>query len=136
MKWGHLLAAPAAIALLSCGGDGGSTEPDDGGTGATVTVVNNSFNPGTLEVSLNSTVTWQWNSGGVEHNVTFGTGPTSGNRTSGSFSRTFAAAGSFAYACTIHAAEGMTGVVNVAAGGGGGGGGGGDGDGDGGDYDY
>jgi plastocyanin len=88
-------------------------------------VVNNSFTPGTLEVSLNGTVTWQWSSGGIEHNVTFAAGPGSGNRTSGSFSRTFGAAGSFAYACTIHAAEGMTGVVNVTTTTGGGGGGGG-----------
>src|SRR5687768_8514195 len=116
MKWGHLLVLLAGVALLSCGGDGGSTQPGDGGGTATVTVVNNSFNPGTLQVSVNSAVTWQWNSGGVEHNVTFQTGANSGNRTSGSFSRTFGVAGSFAYACTIHAAEGMTGVVTVTAG--------------------
>ncbi len=123
MKWGHLVSALAAVALLSCGGDGGSTQPDDGGgTGSTVAVVNNSFNPGTLQIGVNGAVTWQWNSGGVEHNVTFATGPNSGNRTSGSFSRTFAAAGSYSYACTIHAAEGMTGVVTVAGGTGGGGG--------------
>lgn len=135
MKWRRVLAAPAAAALLSCGGDGGSNEPSDGDTGSTVSVVNNAFTPGTVEVALNSTVTWQWNSGGVEHNVTFDAGPASGNRTSGSFSRTFAAAGSFAYACTIHAAEGMTGVVNVAGStGGGGDGGGGGGDGGGGGY--
>lgn len=135
MKWGHLLAALSAVALLSCGGDGSPSEPGNGGTGPTVAVVNNSFTPGTLEVSLNGTVTWQWNSGGIEHNVTFAAGPSSGNRTSGSFSRAFTAAGSIAYACTIHAAEGMTGVVNVAgATGGGGDGGGGGGDGGGGGY--
>jgi plastocyanin len=132
MRWGHLLVPLAGVALLSCGGDGGSTQPGDGGGTATVTVVNNSFNPGTLEVSVNSTVTWQWNSGGVEHNVTFQTGTSSATQASGSFSRAFAAAGSFAYACTIHAAEGMTGVVTVTGGtGGGGGGGGGDEGGDG-----
>jgi plastocyanin len=132
MKWGHLLIAPAAIALLSCSGDGGSTDPGDGaGTGPTVSVVNNSFSPSTVQVSANGAVTWQWNSAGVEHNVTFQTTPNSGNLTSGSFSRTFTAVGSFPYACTIHAAEGMTGVVNVTAGSGGGGG---DDGGDGGGY--
>jgi plastocyanin len=123
MKWVHLLRAPVAIALLSCSGDGGANDPGDGGpTGSAVAVVNNSFSPSTVEVSPNSTVTWQWNSGGVEHNVTFQTPPSSVNQTSGSFSRMFTAVGSFAYACTIHAAEGMTGVVNVTAGSGGGGG--------------
>jgi plastocyanin len=131
MKWGHLLAAWATVALLSCSGDGGSTEPGNGGGTATVAVVNNSFSPSTLGVSVNSTVTWQWNSAGVEHNVTFQTGPNSATQTSGSFSRAFTAAGSFPYACTIHAAEGMTGVVNVTTGTGGGGG---DDDGGGGGY--
>jgi plastocyanin len=136
MTWGHLLTAAAGVALLSCSGDGGSTQPPDngGGSGATVAVVNNSFSPSTVEVPVNSAVTWQWNSGGVEHNVTFQTGPNSVTQASGSFSRTFTAAGSFPYSCTIHAAQGMTGLVNVTAGTGGGGEGGGGGGGGGGDY--
>jgi plastocyanin len=76
-------------------------------------------------VPVNSTVTWVWNSGGVEHDVTFQTGPSSGNRSSGSFPRTFQTAGTFAYVCTIHGAQGMSGVVNVTAGTGGAGGAGG-----------
>jgi plastocyanin len=127
------LAAVVAVSLLSCSGGGGVNEPEDtGGTGSTVGVRNNLFDPATLQVSVNSTVTWQWNSGGVEHNVTFETGPSSQNRTSGSFSRLFETSGSFPYVCTIHALEGMSGVVNVAAGTGGGGGGGDGGDGGGG----
>jgi plastocyanin len=87
-----------------------------------VAVRNNLFDPSTLSVPVNSTVTWEWNSGGVEHNVTFQTGANSGGRTSGSFPRLFQTAGSFPYLCTIHAAEGMSGVVNVTAGTGGTGG--------------
>ena len=65
----------------------------------------------------------------MEHNVTFQSGSSSATQGSGSFARAFQAAGSFPYVCTIHVAEGMTGVVNVSAGTGGtGGGGGGGGD--------
>ena len=141
MKWARLLPAIAAGALLGCSGDSGLSEPGDtGNTGPTVAVRNNLFDPTPLEVPVNGTVTWVWNSGGVEHNVTFETGPGSGNRSSGSFPRTFSSAGSFPYVCTIHVAEGMSGVVNVTAGtggtGGGGGGGGDDsGGGGGGGYD-
>lgn len=128
MKWQHRLAAVAA-AVLGCSGGGGLSGPGDAGnSGMTVAVRNNLFDPATLDVPVNSTVTWVWNSGGVEHDVTFQTGPGSGNRSSGSFPRTFQTAGTFAYVCTIHGAQGMSGVVNVTAGtGGGGGGGGGDG---------
>jgi plastocyanin len=131
MIWKGLLTTVAAAALFSCSGDSLPSDPGDtGGAGPTVAVRNNLFDPATLEVTVNSTVTWQWNSGGVEHNVTFEAGPGSGNRTSGSFQRTFGAAGTYAYGCTIHGLQLMSGVVNVVAstggtGGGGGGGGGG-----------
>ena len=132
MKWGHVLAL-AASAVLGCSGGGGLSGPGDAGSsGKTVTVRNNLFDPATLDVPVNSTVTWVWSSGGVEHNVTFQTGPSSGNRSSGSFPRTFQAAGTYAYACTIHGAQVMSGVVNVTAGTGGTGGGGGSGGGGGG----
>jgi plastocyanin len=128
----RLLVSVAAAALLACSGDSSPSQPgNSGGNSLTVSVRNNLFDPATLQVPLNGTVTWQWNSGGVEHNVTFETGPNSGNRTSGSFPRTFAAPGTYAYGCTIHG-QVMSGVVNVAAGTGGGGGGGGSG---GGGYD-
>jgi plastocyanin len=132
MKWARLLTAVTASALVGCSGDSGPSEPGDtGNTGATVAVRNNLFDPTPVEVPVNGTVTWVWNSGGVEHNVTFQSGSNSGNRSSGSFARAFPSAGSFAYVCTIHAAEGMSGVVNVA---GGTGTGGDDGGGDGGGY--
>ena len=128
----HLLATAAFLA--GCSGSDGPTENDEQPAGTTVTVSNNAFDPSTTQVPVNGTVTWQWSSGGVEHNVTFQDGPASGNRSSGTFPRTFQASGSYPYVCTIHAAEGMTGVVNVAASGGSGGAGGGD-DGGGGDDD-
>jgi plastocyanin len=125
MKRKSLLLPLCAAALLGCSGD---SEPVDPGAGAlTVAVRNNLFAPATLQVPANSTVMWEWNSGGVDHNVTFDTGPSSGNRSSGTFERTFPTAGTFPYSCTIHGAQVMSGVVNVATatGGGGGSGGGG-----------
>jgi plastocyanin len=122
---GRLLAAVAAAAVLGCSGDGGGpSAPGAGNNSRTVAVRNNLFDPAGVEVPVNSTVTWTWSSEGVEHNVTFQTGPGSGNLSSGSFARTFPTAGTYAYSCTIHGAQGMSGVVNVTSGTGGTGGGG------------
>jgi plastocyanin len=133
-----LIAVTAALALGCSGGDNNPTQPSSN-NGSTVAVVNNQFNPATITVPAGTTVTWQWNSGGVTHNVTFQDGTTSGDMSSGSFPRTFPAVGNFPYLCTIHGSLGMTGVVNVTAasggtGGGGGSGGGGSGGGGGGAY--
>jgi plastocyanin len=134
MKHKHLMLLGCAAAF-GCGGDDGPSQPSDGGSTATVSVINNQFNPSSVSIPVNGTVTWQWNSGGVAHNVTFQDG-NSGDRTSGSYARPFSAAGNYSYVCTIHAAQGMTGTVTVTgtAGGGGGTGGGGSGGGGGGAY--
>jgi len=135
MKLEHALAA-VAVAVMGCSGDSGPSEPaETPNSGATVTVGNNLFDPAALSVQVNSTVTWVWNSSGVEHNITFQDGVTSGNLSSGSFPRTFATAGSYPYVCTIYGAA-MSGVVTVTTptGGGGSGGGGEGGGGGGGGY--
>lgn len=81
MQLGRRLVMVAAAALLGCSGGGSPSEPgDSGNSGPMVAVRNNFFDPATLDVPVNGTVTWAWNSGGVEHNVTFETGPSSGNR--------------------------------------------------------
>ena len=69
------------------------------------------------EPTMPTTVVWAWSSGGVSHNVTFDDGEQSGNRSSGTYQRTFADAGSFPYHCTIHgtATSGMRGSVTVTA---------------------
>ena len=136
-----LVFGVATIALLGCGGTDSPTGADEQPDAHTVLVNNNQFSPTPLSVAVNETVTFQWNSGGTVHNVTFQDGPASPSQGTGTFPRTFQAAGSFPYVCTIHAAEGMAGVVNVTApnggtggtggtGGGGGGTGGGGGGGD------
>jgi plastocyanin len=124
------LAALGLVALACSSGEDVSS-PEPGPTGD-VTVGNNVFTPATLNVEVGRTVTWVWSSGGVDHNVTFGDGsPGSATQSSGNFQRTFSTGGTYAYHCTIHGANVMSGVVNVGGGSGGSGGGGG-----GGDYDY
>lgn len=131
---------PAVILLLtacSSGGAGGSgPDPDPtpappGGPPASASVQATAagvFTPGGVSVRTNGTVTW--NFGSLGHNVTFQDEPGApadigGVNTNTSVSRTFGAAGTFPYGCTIH--PGMNGSVTVSStsGGGGGGGGGG-----------
>ena len=130
-----LAALLAAAACSDDNGDGGQA-PTEGD----IIVENNDFDPGNLTVAPGATVVWAWSSGGTTHNVTFDDGEESGNQSSGTYERTFPAAGSFPYHCTLHgtATSGMRGSITVAAsqspggggdgGGGGGGGGGGYGD--------
>jgi plastocyanin len=140
MRGQSLLAGLGLLTLLSaCGGGSDSpTGPMDAG-GNTVTVGNNFFSPVDLSVAAGTTVTWSWAPGAVEHNVTFDDGEHSATQSSGSYPRTFSAAGSYPYHCTIHGAAVMHGTVTVTgsgtSGGGGGGGMGGGGTGGGG-YDY
>jgi plastocyanin len=112
------LLAATTVALLACGGDDGSNEPNP--PSGDIAVGNNVFNPQNFSTTAGSTVTWAWNSGSVTHNVTFDDGVTagSGNKSSGTFEQTFAAPGSYPYHCSIHGApgSGMFGVVNVTAG--------------------
>jgi plastocyanin len=143
MRGQSLLAGLGLVTLLSsCGGGSDSTAGPTDGEGNTVTVGNNFFSPVDLSVAAGTTVTWSWAAGAVDHNVTFDDGAQSPTQSSGSFPRTFSAAGTFPYHCTIHAALGMRGTVTVAGSSGGGGGsgmgGGGSGGGGsgGGGYDY
>lgn len=115
---GSLLLA-AMIALAACSdddGDGGQG-PDETPDGD-VLVRNDLFEPAELEVAPGRTVVWAWASGGRAHNVTFDDGEASGDRSSGTYQRAFATAGTFPYHCTIHgtATSGMRGVVTVAEG--------------------
>jgi plastocyanin len=134
----RLLTTTVIAALLAgCGGasdstynSGPTTQPggNSGGTGVntnTVVIADQSFNPGSINVPVGTTVTWQWKScvddgyGGyatcVSHNVTFddGSNIASSTQNTGTFSRTFNAAGTYKYHCTIHGAAVMSGQVTV-----------------------
>lgn len=100
-------AVVLTIAAAACSGDpSGPAVPSN-----EVRVQNNSFSPAARTVAAGTTLTWRWAAGSAVHNVTFNDGPASPNQSSGTFARTFANAGVFAYQCTIHA--GMNGTVTV-----------------------
>lgn len=109
-----LLAGLAVLLTLGCGGgdSGTPTGPTTGGAN-TVTVGNNFFSPATITVPVGTAVTWNWAQGDVSHNVTFDDGQHSETQSSGQFQRTFTAAGTFPYHCTIHGAAVMSGTVTV-----------------------
>jgi plastocyanin len=95
------------LMVASCGGSE-STGPV--ATNA-VDIRDNSFNPSAISVAPQTTVTWTWR-GSDTHNVTFDDGQgSSGTQVSGTHTRTFAAAGTFGYRCTVHI--GMAGSVVV-----------------------
>jgi plastocyanin len=76
----------------------------------------NTFDQASVTVSEGDTVTFTWRGG--FHDVVFADGVSSGTPVGidgTTFSRTFDAAGTFDYACTVHASAGMVGTVIVEA---------------------
>ena len=121
------------VAAAGCGGS--STSPTTGGnttgnnpppptgpsTSNSIIVSNNFFDPSATTVPVNTKVTWNWDAcssdgyGGqncASHSIVFDDGPSSASQTQGSWSRTFAAAGTYKYHCAIHGTA-MSGTVVV-----------------------
>lgn len=112
----------AGLTATTTGGGGGGG--NGGGASASVTIQDFSFSPVDDTIRAGATLTWT-NNGPSSHTVTsddgsFDSGTLAapsgsdpyGGRTSGaSYTRTFPAAGTFAYHCTIH--PGMTGTITV-----------------------
>jgi plastocyanin len=69
------------------------------------------FSPKTLRVKKGTTVKWSW-SGSVPHNVV-GKGFKSKTAGKVTFSKKFTKKGTYRYVCTIHKAQGMSGVIKV-----------------------
>ena len=129
MRTLNVCLAAALISATACGG-GSSSGPPGQSSGNTlppaggISVENNSFSPASKTVSVNTAVSWAWNSctggenygGGtqtcVAHDILFDDGVTSGLRQQGTYSRTFATAGTYPYHCTQHGAV-MSGSVTV-----------------------
>lgn len=96
------------------------------GTVHTVDVVDDAYQPPTIEITVGDTVRWRW-VGAHPHSVTFVGGPDShpgctlttqdqcSRPGDPPFERTFEEAGQFRYFCRIHGAQGMTGTVVVVA---------------------
>lgn len=127
----RMLSASLIVASVGCGGsgDGGPSVTNPGGGGGTnpggggnnpggpvatngVAVGDNQFGPSAIKVAPGTTVTWTWDANSTTHNVTFPDGTGSGDKGAGAtFTKTFSAAGTFGYQCTLH--PGMTGTVQV-----------------------
>lgn len=101
-----LIALPLLVA--ACGG-GDNDEPAGPAAAGEVDVVDNKFQPETVEVAIGDTVTWLF-TGAVKHNVV-GPGFKSELQKDGTFEHTFNSAGTFKYICTVH--PGMKGKVEV-----------------------
>lgn len=130
------LARPMSIlfvvAIVGCGGSstapsgGGNnnnpiTQPSPGSSSNSIEVGNNFFDPNSTTVAVGTKVTWNWNTcsgdgyGGqtcVSHAILFDDGTASGAQSDGSWSRTFASAGTYKYHCTVHGAA-MSGTIVV-----------------------
>jgi len=117
----RVMAVAALAVAAGCGGGspmapgdngttGGNTGGGGGSTSSSIAVGDNFFNPNATTVAVGTTVTWTWSTG-TTHNVTFADGPSSGNKSGGTYARTFNTAGTFSYQCTIH--PGMVGSIVV-----------------------
>lgn len=99
------LVVLALVLISGCsygGTKGTTTTPQTGGAGNAVSIENLSFNPTTVEVKVGDTVTWT-NNDGVSHTVTGDSGLDSGTLAAGAtYSKTFDAAGTYEYGCSIH----------------------------------
>lgn len=102
-----IIALFTSAVLFSCSKSSGlsSNGAGNGGgnTSNAVNIANFAFSAGVLSVTTGTKVTWT-NKDGVAHTVTaddasFDSGPISPN---GTFSFTFATAGTFPYHCSIH----------------------------------
>jgi plastocyanin len=101
-----VIASPAAATP-------GGPAASPGGPVVTAVIADYDFKPATLTVAVGTTVTWT-NQGPSAHTVTavdgsFGSTPTL--NPGDTFSRTFTAAGTFAYICAIHSS--MKGTITV-----------------------
>lgn len=106
-NFGRPLAAAGVVLVIAGCGTGDDTDdaarPDTGADGGEVAVdiVDNDFEPATLEVGVGDTVSWE-NVGDVAHTVTFDDEDSGDLDPGESYSRTFEEAGEFDYVCTIH----------------------------------
>lgn len=111
------VAALCAIALGGCGSSGSdgsakATTPGAASTGelnATVKVVDNAFEPKTVDLKNGGTVTWEWD--GKETHDVKGDDFESPEQNKGTFKHTFDKNGTFHYVCTIHSE--MKGIIKV-----------------------
>ena len=136
MRLATRVTALLLIAAAGCGGS--STAPSSGGnnggnnnnppppnnpgsTSSSITVSNNYFDPSSTSVPVGTKVTWTWDAcsgdgyGGqtcTSHSIVFDDGATAPSQQQGTWSRTFATAGTYKYHCSVHGSA-MSGTVVV-----------------------
>lgn len=95
-------SAPASVSASVSASDAGAGSA--AGAGA-VTIKGFAFNPADFSVKVGTKVTWT-NQDSAGHTVTFDTGNVASEtlQTGATYSRTFDAAGTFTYHCSIHPA--------------------------------
>ena len=121
-----MLAVVGAFIGMGCGmlascGDNEAISSGSDSQSNVILVENNRYDPVGKTVSVGTTVEWRWQ-GDIDHSVTSGAPGNpdgtfdSGIQSSGSFSRTFASAGTFLYYCRVHGASAsMMGTISVTA---------------------
>lgn len=104
---GGVTRSAASTITVTAGGTQGRVAIDVG---------DNFFSPSSVIVTRSeagAAITWNW-TGARLHNVTFDDGAAgSSNQTTGTFERTFTAAGTFSYFCSIHGRSAMSGTITV-----------------------
>ncbi len=113
LRWCSVLLLTAS-ALAACGGSSNSAASAPtvpvANLGATVSLKNISFNPGTVTINAGQAVAWAFHDGSIPHDVS-GPGFASATESSGTYVHTFSQPGTYKYVCTIH--SGMNGTVVV-----------------------
>ena len=100
-----------ALAIAACGtGDASTSEVAAESDGTSVTIEDMAFEPETLTVEVGHTVTWVWNDGAVEHDVS-GDDFHSEVMSEGTFRHRFDEPDTYEYVCTLH--PNMTGMIEV-----------------------
>lgn len=99
------------LALAACGtGDASAPDATANSDGPTVVIEDLAFEPDTLTVEAEDTVTWVWKDGTVKHDVS-GDDFRSEVVSEGTFRHRFDEPGSYNYVCTLH--PNMTGTIEV-----------------------
>jgi plastocyanin len=100
-----------ALALAACGtGDASTSEAAADTDGPTVVIEDMAFEPETLTVEVGHMVTWVWNDGAVEHDVS-GDDFDSEVMSKGTFRHRFDEPDTYDYVCSLH--PNMTGTIEV-----------------------
>jgi len=109
-----LIVFALLFAIFTISGSCTKTSDSQGKPGANEVLIQNmAFDPVTITVTANTTITWT-NKDGVAHTVTSNTGLfDSGTiNSNGTYSHLFATPGSYPYYCTFHASMTATVIVN------------------------